>query len=103
MAGHKSFDTLRNKMSPERRARVDKMVRDAEAEMLLSELRKHAEMTQADVAAALGIGQPQVSRMEADDDMQISTLSRLVRTLGGELEVFVTLPKLGRVRLSQFG
>ncbi|MBV8781494.1 MAG: helix-turn-helix transcriptional regulator [Phycisphaerae bacterium] len=90
-------------MSPQSRARVSTMVRQAEAEMLLSELRRHAEMTQADVAKALGIQQPRISRLEsADEDMQISTLSRLVRALGGELEVFVTLPNLGRVRLSQF-
>jgi predicted XRE-type DNA-binding protein len=102
MAGHKSFDVLRDKMTPESRARVASLVREAEAEMLLAELRKHAEMTQMEVAKALGIQQPQVSRLEAESDMQISTLSRLVRALGGELEVFVSLPKLGRVRLTQF-
>jgi plasmid maintenance system antidote protein VapI len=102
MAGHKSFDVLRDKMTPESRARVAGLVREAEAEMLLAELRKHAEMTQMEVAKALGIQQPQVSRLEAESDMQISTLSRLVRALGGELEVFVSLPKLGRVRLTQF-
>jgi predicted XRE-type DNA-binding protein len=59
-------------------------------------------MTQMEVAKALGIQQPQVSRLETESDMQISTLSRLVRALGGELEVFVSLPKLGRVRLTQF-
>jgi plasmid maintenance system antidote protein VapI len=89
-------------MSAENRTRVTEMIHVSEAEMLLSELRKHAELTQADVAAALGIKQPQVSRLEGEDDMQISTLSRLVRALGGELEVFVTLPKLGRIKLSQF-
>jgi predicted XRE-type DNA-binding protein len=102
MAGHKSVDVLRENMTPESRARVASLVREAEAEMLLAELRKHAEMTQMEVAKALGIQQPQVSRLETESDMQISTLSRLVRALGGELEVFVSLPKLGRVRLTQF-
>ncbi len=102
MAGHKSAKVLFEKMTPESRVRVDAMVREAEAEMLLAELRKHAEMTQIEVAEALGIKQPQVSRLETESDMQISTLSRLVRALGGELEVFVSLPKLGRVRLTQF-
>ncbi len=102
MAGHKSAKVLFEKLSPERRAGIDAKVREANAEMLLAELRKHADMTQTDVANALGIRQPQVSRMESDDDMQISSLSRLVRALGGELEVIVSLPTLGRVRLTQF-
>jgi predicted XRE-type DNA-binding protein len=102
MAGHKSFNVLRDKLPPESRARVTELVREAEAEMLLSELRKHAEMTQIEVAEALGIQQSNVSRLESENDMQISTLSRLVRALGGELEVIVSLPKLGRVRLTQF-
>lgn len=102
MAGHKSFNVLREKMSPERRARVAAQVRQMQAEMLLSELRKHAEMTQSEVAAALGIKQPEISRLEGEDDMQVSTLSRLVRALGGELEIAVKLPGLGRVRLTQF-
>jgi predicted XRE-type DNA-binding protein len=102
MAGHKDVKVLFDKLPADRLARIEAGVREDEAQMLLSELRKHAEMTQADVAEALGIHQPQVSRLESESDMQISTLSRLVRALGGDLEVFVTLPKLGRVRLSQF-
>jgi len=100
MAGHKSY--LRERMSSERRARNEAAARQMQAEMLLAELRKHAEMTQSEVAAALGIKQPEVSRLEGEDDMQISTLARLVRALGGELEICVNLPKVGRVRLTQF-
>lgn len=103
MAGHVSFDAVRSKMSPDRRARVAAKVRKMKAEMLLAELRKHADLTQSEVAVALGITQPEVSRLEGEDDMQISTLSRLVRALGGQLEVAVTLPNLGRIRLTQFG
>lgn len=102
MAGHKSYHILRERMSPERRARNEAAARQMQAEMLLAELRKHAEMTQNEVAAALGIKQPEVSRLEGEDDMQISTLARLVRALGGELEICVNLPKVGRVRLTQF-
>src|SRR5258707_12846620 len=103
MAGHKSFDTLRNKFSPERRARINAKVRQMQAEMLLSELRKHAQLTQTEVAKALGIKQSTLSQTEAQDDMQISTLARLVHALGGELDIAVQMPGLGRVRLTQFG
>jgi DNA-binding XRE family transcriptional regulator len=101
MAGHRNFSELEKKMSPERRARNELAVKQMMAEMLLSELRKMAGMTQEELATALGIKQPTVSRLESQDDMQISTLNRLVEALGGKLEILVKLPK-GSVRLSQF-
>jgi DNA-binding XRE family transcriptional regulator len=101
MAGHKSFDTIRPK-SPKRRAKIDAKVRQMQAEMLLAELRKHAQLTQVQVAEALGIKQSTLSQMESQDDMQVSTLDRLVRALGGKLDITVEMPGLGRVRLTQF-
>jgi len=58
-------------------------------------------LTQEEVAASLGIKQPTLSRIESQDDIQVSTLQRLVRALGGELEIIAHLP--GRdVRIRQF-
>lgn len=101
MAGHKSVKVLFEKLSPESRARIDARVREMKEEMLLAELRKLADMTQAEVAESLGISQPEISRLEGQEDMQISTLAKLVRALGGELEISVKLPN-GRVKLAQF-
>jgi transcriptional regulator with XRE-family HTH domain len=69
--------------------------------MLLSELRKLPDLTQAEIAKALGISQPEISRPEGEQDMQISTLAKLVRALGGELEISVKLPN-GTLKLAQF-
>lgn len=69
--------------------------------MLLSEMRRHAGMTQQQLAKALRIKQPTLSGIESQDDMQISTLQRIVHALGGELDIIATLPG-GRVALSQF-
>ena len=101
MAGHTNYNVLRNRMSPERRARIDRAVQKELERMLLVELRKLSGMTQAQVAKALGIKQPSLSQLESQDDMQISTLRRIVEALGGELEIIATLPT-GRVALSQF-
>jgi predicted XRE-type DNA-binding protein len=101
MAGHKSFNVLRDKMPQESRPLIDAKVRELKAEMLLSELRKLSELTQVEVAQALGISQPEVSRLEGEQDMQISTLAKLVSALGGELEISVKLPG-GKVKLAQF-
>jgi DNA-binding XRE family transcriptional regulator len=101
MAGHQKFSKLLDKMSPERRAESDARVRELQAEMVLAELRKYSGMTQQQMADILGISQPSLSKMESQDDMQISTLSRLVRSLGGQLELIAHLPK-GDIRLTQF-
>src|SRR5438128_4088838 len=73
MAGHTNYNVLRSRMSPERRARIDRAVQKELERMLLVELRKLSGMTQAQVAKALGIKQPSLSQLESQDDMQIST------------------------------
>jgi DNA-binding XRE family transcriptional regulator len=101
MAGHRNFSELRNKMSPERRARSDARVKEMMAEMLLAELRKHSGLTQQEVAETLGISQPGLSKMESQSDMQIGTLDRIVEALGGKLEIIAHMPG-GDVVLTQF-
>jgi plasmid maintenance system antidote protein VapI len=101
MAGHRKFSTLREKMTPAQRARSAARVKEMQAEMLLAELRKHAGQTQQGLAELMGVSQPCLSKMEGQDDMQISTLDRLVRSLGGTLELIARMPD-GDVRLTQF-
>ena len=72
------------------------------AEMLLPEIRKHSGLTQAELATLLGISQPSLSKIEHQEDMQISTLGKLIEAMGGSLEIIAHLPK-GDCRLTQFG
>jgi DNA-binding XRE family transcriptional regulator len=97
----RNFRELEAKMSPESRARAEAMAKKMMAEMLLAELRKFVGLTQEELAAALGITQPSLSKLENQDDMQISTLRRLVEALGGQLEVIVHMPR-GDIRIRQF-
>ncbi|MBN1818830.1 MAG: helix-turn-helix transcriptional regulator [Sedimentisphaerales bacterium] len=71
------------------------------AEMLLAEIRKEAGFTQEDLAKVMGIKQPSLSKLESQDDIQISTLQRLIQALGGQLELIVHMPA-GDIRISQF-
>ncbi len=96
-----NFNELRDKMSPERRGRVEAQAREMMVEMLLAEIRKEAGLTQIDLAEALGIKQPSLSKLESQDDMQISTLRRIIKALGGELELVAKMPR-GTIRLRQF-
>jgi plasmid maintenance system antidote protein VapI len=68
-------------------------------EMSLRELRKTLELTQVDVARALDKGQHEISRIEQRGDMLLSTLTRLVEAMGGELELVCRFKNRTPVRL----
>ena len=98
----KNFNLLREKMSPEARARsraaADKMLR----EMALDELREARRLTQEQLAEQLGVGQAEVSRLERRTDMYVSTLKRMVEAMGGHLEIRAVFPD-GVVPIRRFG
>src|SRR5688500_8576746 len=85
-----NWKTLEAKMSPERRARVDRAAREGIREIIsmqLAELRKAEGMTQAELAAAAEMAQGELSKAERRDDHLVSTLRRIVEGLGGELRI----------------
>ncbi|MGA2229956.1 MAG: helix-turn-helix transcriptional regulator, partial [Tepidisphaeraceae bacterium] len=55
--------------------------------MLLGEVRKQLGFTQTSVAEAMGVSQSALSQVESQNDLQLSTLRRLVKALGGELDI----------------
>jgi transcriptional regulator with XRE-family HTH domain len=58
-------------------------------------------MTQRQLADALGVKQPTLAQFEKQDDIQVSTLRRIVEALGGELDLVVRLPS-GEFHIGQF-
>jgi predicted XRE-type DNA-binding protein len=76
------------------RRRNDKGLREIWQEVkVLRELRMIAGKAQADVATALHIKQPSVSKVENQTDMYVSTLRAYVEAIGGKLELIVRLPE----------
>jgi transcriptional regulator with XRE-family HTH domain len=67
--------------------RVEAYRRLLDAEMRLNDLRRRRGLSQAQVARALEVSQPNISRIEQEDDVYLSTLARYVAALGGRLEV----------------
>jgi DNA-binding XRE family transcriptional regulator len=53
----------------------------------LTEIRKRAGLTQAEVAEAMGVSQQRVSAIENGSVAELSTLADYIRALGGELKV----------------
>lgn len=62
------------------------------AELRLAELRRRRGVSQAAIARALEVSQPNVSRIEQEDDVYLSTLARYIAALGGHLEVQAVFP-----------
>jgi transcriptional regulator with XRE-family HTH domain len=99
----KSFDALVRRTTTKRtRERAAKRTQELLGELLVSELRQLAGKSQREIAAALGIKQPSIAKIEKQSDMQISTLEKIVKALGGELEVVARFPK-GAVKVGRFG
>lgn len=88
----KPWKTLRDRMSPEARARVESRVTKTLESMPLAEIRKAVGLTQEQLADELEIGQSSVSKLEHATDMYISTLRRFVQALGGELVIRASFP-----------
>lgn len=65
---------------------------DAMALATLKDLRKRAGQTQEEMAAALGVGQETISRLEKRSDMLLSTLHHYVESIGGQLALVATFP-----------
>jgi len=88
----------------QRRERVDARYRELRDDVeSLRELRKVAGKAQADIAAALKIKQPSVSKIEKQTDMYLSTLRSYVEAIGGKLDLVVRLPSRRAMHLNQLG
>jgi hypothetical protein len=90
--------------SPPSRRRIKKRHQELKQEVEnLRELRVIAGKAQIDVAEALNIKQPSVSKIEKQSDMYLSTLRGYVKAIGGELELVVRLPERPVARLYRLG
>jgi transcriptional regulator with XRE-family HTH domain len=85
MPGHRNFKELRDKLADE--VGEDRL-RAREAETLrLAEVRRARALTQTQLAQALGVSQAQVSRIEKQSDLYLSTLASYIEAMGGELQL----------------
>lgn len=100
----KKFSELVARMSPDHQERSRVLAEQQLREMILVELRHARNLTQAQLAEALGTTQASVSKLERRSDMYLSTLRRLVEAMGGELEITARFPdgdvRLGRLTVS---
>jgi DNA-binding XRE family transcriptional regulator len=74
-------------LDPDARQRVDAIKRAMRLEVALSELREMRGVSQRSVAEELKTSRPNISRIESEVDVRLSTLERYIEALGGKLEI----------------
>jgi len=96
----KKLDDIMAALPAKRRAQINDRAMELAT---LKDLRKAAEKTQEDLAAALGVGQDTISRLEKRSDMLLSTLRHYVESMGGKLELVAQFPNRPPVVINHLG
>ena len=93
MAGHRNFKELRDGLADQvgeetlAAAEADGRADHARFEQRLGDVRKARNLTQVQLARALEVSQAQVSRIEGQTDLYLSTLASYIEAMGGRLEL----------------
>lgn len=89
----RTLDQMLASEKPEVVAKAQKAATEMLLNIHLAELRERMNLTQGDIATALGIRQPTVSEMEKPGrDLKLSSLKRYVEASGGKLRLDIELP-----------
>lgn len=90
----RKFKELRDPImaDPVRRERVEQHKRAIRDALELAALREARGATQQQVAQVLDVTQANISRIEHEEDLYLSTLSGYVAALGGRLELRAVFP-----------
>ena len=88
----KSFDKLTEKLSErikeKAKAKTDEML----LQLTLAELRKQRHITQNELAERLQVNQSAISKIENRAGISLSNLHKLVKAMGGEIEITAKFP-----------
>lgn len=91
-------------LPPERQQRIKaRAAVRIEEYRTLQALRKAAGLTQAKISQELNMPQSNVSRLEKNSDMLLSTLQGYIAALGGKLSLTVELPNKPPIALTGLG
>ena len=94
----RTLDEVIASRSPESQARIKEMADEMTLEVGLQMMREELQLSQKQVAEAMGISQPAVTKLEQrGNDLKLATLKRYVEAMGGKLSLDVELPTGKRV------
>ncbi|EKI2079722.1 helix-turn-helix transcriptional regulator [Escherichia coli] len=94
----RTLDEMIASRSPESQARIKEIADEMILEVGLQMMREELQLSQKQVAEAMGISQPAVTKLEQrGNDLKLATLKRYVEAMGGKLSLDVELPTGKRV------
>jgi DNA-binding XRE family transcriptional regulator len=97
-------DMMRELFTPGERAAIRRTAAGiAKRHMALRELRQARNRTQVSMAKRLGVKQVSISRLESRADLRLSTLTRYIDAMGGQLHLIVEFPEHEPVLLRNVG
>ncbi|EJL9392262.1 XRE family transcriptional regulator, partial [Escherichia coli] len=86
----RTLDEVIASRSPESQARIKEMADEMILEVGLQMMREELQLSQKQVAEAMGISQPAVTKLEQrGNDLKLATLKRYVEAMGGKLSLDV--------------
>ena len=97
----KPFRKLLEKMTPERRERIEIKKTLLKNDMALKELRLALRLTKEDLENSLHLNQAAISKFERQSDIYISTLRKILSVMGADLKIIAHFPD-GDVVINQF-
>ena len=97
----KPFSELRKNMTPERRAKNKTRAKLMSLHLTLLELQQSLGLTRDEIETDFNNFETTVAELENQEDIQISTLSRYIKALGGNLKIVAHFPN-EEITLAQF-
>ncbi|NNM60074.1 MAG: XRE family transcriptional regulator [Legionellales bacterium] len=97
----KNFNQLKAQMSAEAQKEASLKTQEMLSAMPLQELRQARHFSQQRLAELLSTKQANLSRIERQADMYISTLRSYIEAMGGELDIIARFLE-GGVHINQF-
>lgn len=84
--------------SPESQARIREIADEMILETGLQMMREELQLSQKNVAEAMGISQPAITQLEQrGNELKLATLKRYIEAMGGKLSLDVELPTGKRI------
>jgi DNA-binding XRE family transcriptional regulator len=88
-----AWKDLNHKVTPERRAEIKQEALEEYDRMGFAAIRKARQQTQVELAKKLGVDQASVSAIESRTDLLLSTMTKYIRALGGDIEIRAVFPE----------
>lgn len=99
-----TLDDMMSRLPPDEQQAIKARAAQIQAEYAtLKALRRMAGLTQARVSKELDVPQSNISRLESNADMLLSTLRGYVEAVGGKLNLTVEMPDQPPIQLTGLG